>query len=178
MSPSHARSIAPADDEYATPYAGYVARVPAGDIVSTIRGQLPATLSFLRALDPARTVRGYAPGKWSVRDIVQHMSDTERVMSYRALRFARGDTTPLPGFDESTYAPVAGAGARSMESLLAEFETVRASTVALLDGLPEEAWTRRGTASGMAVTVRGLAWIIAGHERHHVAIIRERYLTD
>ncbi len=178
MPPIPARAVSPANDEYATPYAGYVARVPSGDIVTTIRTQLPATLSLLRAVEPARTLTGYAPGKWSIRDIVQHMADTERVMSYRALRIARGDPTPLPGFDENAYAPAAGAGARSMESLLAEFETVRASTVALLDGFPGEAWERRGTASGSRVTVRALAWIIAGHERHHVAIIRERYLTD
>ncbi len=178
MPPSQARAVPPANDEYATPYAGYVARVPSGDIVTTIRTQLPATLSLLRAVEPARTLTAYAPGKWSIRDIVQHMADTERVMSYRALRIARSDPTPLPGFDENAYAPAAGAGARSMESLLAEFETVRASTVALLDGFPSEAWERRGTASGTPVTVRALAWIIAGHERHHVAIIRERYLTD
>ena len=173
-----ARALPPAADEYAAPFAGYVARVPSGDIVTTIRSQLPATLSLLRTIEPARTVTGYAPGKWSIRDIVQHMADTERVMSYRALRIARGDLTPLPGFDENAYAPAAGAGARSMESLLAELETVRAATVALMDGLPGEAWERRGTASENPVTVRALAWIIAGHERHHVAIIRERYLTD
>ena len=178
MPPSQLRAVPPAAGEYATPFAGYVARVPSGDIVTTIRGQLPSTLSLLRAVEPARTITGYAPGKWSIRDIVQHMADTERVMSYRALRIARGDLTPLPGFDENAYAPAAGASARSMESLLAELETVRASTVTLLDGVPGEAWERRGTASGNPVTVRALAWIIAGHERHHVAIIRDRYLTD
>lgn len=178
MPPNQARAVPPASDEYATPYAGYVARVPSRDIVTTIRTQLPATLALLRAVEPARTLTGYAPGKWSIRDIVQHMADTERVMSYRALRIARGDPTPLPGFDEAAYAPAAGAGARSMKSLLAELDAVRASTVALLDGFPGEAWERRGTMSGNPVTVRALAWIIAGHERHHVAIISERYLTE
>jgi hypothetical protein len=170
------RAIAPADDEYAPYYARYVKRVPEGDVVGTIRGQLAETTKLLRGIDPARTTTGYAPGKWSIRDIVLHMADTERVMSYRALRIARGDTTPLPGFDENTFAPNAGANGRTMDSLLDELSAARASTIALLDGLPTEAWNRRGTASDAAVTVRGLAWIIAGHERHHVAVIRERYL--
>lgn len=177
MPPTNARGIAPVAGEYAAPYAGYVARVPAGDIVSTLRSQLPATASLLRSIEPARSVSGYAPGKWSIRDIVLHIADIERVMAYRALRIARGDITPLPGFDENAYTPMGGAGARPMESLIGELETLRASTVALLDGLPADAWDRRGMASGMAVSVRGLAWIIAGHERHHVAIIRERYLV-
>lgn len=170
------RAIAPTDDEYAPYYARYVKRVPEGDVVATIRGQLGETMKLLRAVDPARTTTGYAPGKWSIRDIVLHMADTERVMSYRALRIARGDTTPLPGFDENTFAPNAGANARTMDSLLDELGAARASTIALLDGLPAEAWSRRGTASDAPITVRGLAWIIAGHERHHVAVIRERYL--
>lgn len=176
MTTATERTTAPADGEYGAPYARYVARVPKGDIVATLRGQLAETVALLAGLDPSRTTVGYAPGKWSIRDIVLHMADTERVMSYRALRIARGDTTPLPGFDENAYTPLAGANARPIESLLAELSLARAATVALFDGLPTEAWDRRGTASGMPVTVRALAWIIAGHERHHGAIIRERYL--
>jgi hypothetical protein len=172
------RMTAPNDTEYGAPYARYVARVPAGDIVATLGGQLADTAALLHGLEPSRTTVGYAAGKWSIRDILLHMADTERVMSYRALRIARGDATPLPGFDEATYAPMAGANARSAESLLNELAVTRASTVALFDGLPAEAWDRRGTASGMSVTVRGLAWIIAGHERHHGAVIRERYLDQ
>lgn len=176
MPRANERTITPADGEYGAPYARYVSRVPAGDVVSTLREQLAETKELLHGLDPARTMVGYAPGKWSIRDIVQHVADTERVMSYRALRIARGDTTPLPGFDENAYTPMAGANARSIESLLGELSVTREATVALFDGLPSEAWDRRGTASGMPVTVRGLAWIIAGHERHHGAVIRERYL--
>ena len=170
------RSTAPEAGEYAEYFARYVGRVPSGDVVETIRGQFAETLALLSGIDDARTTQGYAPGKWSIRDVVLHMADTERVMAYRALRIARGDETPLAGFDEKTWTPNAGANARSMASLLAELEATRRSTLAMLEGLPEEAWSRRGTASGHGVSVRALAWIIAGHERHHVAIIRERYL--
>lgn len=170
------RSTPPVVGEYSEYFGRYIGRVPQGDVVTTIRDQFAETLALLSGIDPSRTTQGYAPGKWSIRDVVLHMADTERVMSYRALRIARGDTTPLASFDENTWAPVAGANARSMESLLAELEATRRSTIAMLEGLPPEAWQRTGTASGHAVSVRALAWIIAGHERHHVALIRERYL--
>ena len=176
MTATRERSTAPGAGEYAEFYAGYVKRVPAGDVVATIRDQLAETLTMLRAVDPSRTTSGYAPGKWSIRDVVLHMADTERVMAYRALRIARADATPLASFDENAWTPMAGANARSMESLLAELEATRRATVAMLEGLPPEAWARVGTASGNSVSVRALAWIIAGHERHHVAVIRERYL--
>jgi hypothetical protein len=176
MTATKERSTAPGAGEYAEFYAGYVKRVPPGDVVATIRDQMAETLTFLRGIDPARTTSGYAPGKWSIRDVVLHMADTERVMAYRALRIARADTTPLASFDENAWTPMAGANARSMDSLLAELESTRRATVAMLDGLPPEAWARVGTASGKPVSVRALAWIIAGHERHHVAVIRERYV--
>jgi hypothetical protein len=176
MTATKERSTAPGAGEYAELYAGYVKRVPPGDVVATIRDQMAETLTFLRGIDPARTTSGYAPGKWSIRDVVLHMADTERVMAYRALRIARADTTPLASFDENAWTPMAGANARSMDSLLAELESTRRATVAMLDGLPPEAWARVGTASGKPVSVRALAWIIAGHERHHVAVIRERYV--
>ena len=176
MAAAKDRTTPPAVGDYGAPYARYVERVPNGDIVATLRGQIAETVALLEDLEPARTTTGYAPGKWSIRDIVLHMADTERVMGYRALRIARGDATPLPGFDENAYTPMAGANARPIESLLSELSLARAATVAMFDGFSGEAWDRRGTASGMAVSVRGLAWIIAGHERHHRAIIGERYL--
>lgn len=176
MTATKERSTAPGAGEYAEFYAGYVKRVPAGDVVATIRDQLAETLTMLRGVDSSRTTSGYAPGKWSIRDVVLHMADTERVMAYRALRIARADPTPLASFDENAWTPMAGANARSMDSLLAELEATRRATVAMLEGLPPEAWARVGTASGKSVSVRALAWIIAGHERHHVAVIRERYL--
>lgn len=176
MTATKERSTAPGAGEYAEFHAGYVKRVPPGDVVATIRDQLAETVTLLRGVEPERTKNGYAPGKWSIRDVVLHMADTERVMAYRALRIARADTTPLASFDENAWAPMAGAKARAMDSLLAELEATRRATVAMLEGFPAEAWARMGTASGKPVSVRALAWIIAGHERHHVAVIRERYL--
>ena len=176
MTATKERSTAPAAAEYPEYFARYIGRVPPGDVVATIRDQLAETLTLLRGLDPSQTTKGYAPGKWSIRDIVLHMADTERVMGYRALHMARADATPLPSFDENAWTPMAGANARPMDSLLAELEATRRATVAMLDGLPPEAWARVGTASGKSVSVRALAWIIAGHERHHVAVIRERYV--
>ena len=176
MTATKERSTAPAAGEYPEYFARYIGRVPTGDVVATMRDQLAETLTLLRGIDPSRTTKGYAPGKWSIRDVVLHMADTERVMGYRAMRIARADTTPLASFDENAWTPMAGANARSMESLLGELEATRRSTVAMLEGLPAEAWARVGTASGKEINVRALAWIIAGHERHHLAIIRERYL--
>ena len=176
MNATKERTTAPAEGEFAPYYGRYIGQVPSGDVIETLRSQFRETVALLRGIEPSRTTTGYAPGKWSIRDVVLHMRDTERVMGYRALRIARGDTTPLASFDENTFAPMAGANARSMESLVGELEAVRHATVAMLEGFPDEAWARWGTASDKSVTVRALAWIIAGHERHHMSIIRERYL--
>jgi len=166
----------PTPDEYGASYAGYVARVPGGtDIVDLLARQRDATLARFAALPEDRGGHRYAPGKWSVKEVLLHLSDTERVMAYRALRIARGDTTPLPGFDEDAWAPLSGADARPLEEVAEEWGDVRQASLALFRHLPAEAWTRRGTASGMPVSVRALAWIIAGHERHHLAVLGERY---
>jgi uncharacterized damage-inducible protein DinB len=168
---------APHSSEYAPYYAGYVARVPAGDIVAILATQVDDTLALLRELTDAQSHGRYAPGKWSVREVIGHVIDAERVFAYRAMRIARGDTTALPGFDENAYVPAGRFDERPLASLLAELAAVRRSTVALLAGLPAEAWTRTGTASGTAVSVRGIAWIMAGHELHHREIIVSRYLA-
>jgi hypothetical protein len=167
----------PVPNEYAPFYARYVDRVPAGDIVEILRAQIVETSSVLLGIPDDRTTVGYAPGKWTIRDIVGHIADTERIMSYRALRFARGDRTPVPGFEESDYAPNARASDREMTDLVSELKLVRASTVALFTGLPAEAWRRAGSANGNEISVRALAAVVAGHERHHLAVIRERYLV-
>lgn len=171
------RTTRPAPNEHPPSFAGYIARVPAGDIADLLRAQVDDTSRFLRAIPDARTLAGYAPGKWTIRDIVGHLSDTERILSYRALRFARGDRTPVPGFEENDYVPLAGAASRSMDDLVREFEIVRAASVALFAGLPADAWRRMGIANGNEISVRALAAIVAGHERHHVAVIRARYLA-
>ena len=170
-----APTIAPAAGEYAPHYAGYIARVPQGDVLARLRRQIAETAALLRPLDAAKARHRYAPGKWSVIEVLGHLADTERIMAYRALRVARGDETPLAGFDENVYVPAGEFERRSMTDVLAEFEAIRAATVALLGSLPEAAWTCWGVANGQRVTVRALAHIIAGHELHHVDVLRTRY---
>ena len=171
------RAARPTDGEYASFYGRYIALVPAGDIVRVLESQLDATVDFFRAIPAERTTQGYAPGKWSIREMVGHLCDTERIMTYRALRFARADRTPVPGFEENDYVPTSGAAVRTMEELLAELRAIRGATVALFAGLPTEAWRRRGVANGAEVSVRALAAIVAGHVLHHEGVVRERYLA-
>ncbi len=167
----------PTADEYVQFYAPYIARVPAGDIVRLLAEQLSGTLDLLAQLPPERSHHAYAPGKWTIGQVVGHLSDAERIMAARALRFARGDTQPLPGFDENAYVPAGRFEERALDSLAGELRAVRAASVAFFDGLPPEAWTRRGSANAHGISVRALACVIAGHELHHRAILSERYLA-
>lgn len=171
------RNARPQPHEYDPYYQKYVGLVPAGDIIAILRDQLAGTIGLLRAVPPAAESFAYAPGKWSFREVVGHLSDVERVFMYRALRIARGDTTPLAGFDENLYVPAGEFADRPLGALLEELVAVRAATVALLAGLPGAAWSRGGSANGVGVTVRALAVITAGHELHHRAILSERYLA-
>ena len=166
----------PEETEYAAYYSGYVSLVPEGDILTILSEQLNETLSFMRSIPESAGSFRYAPDKWSVKELVGHMIDTERVFAYRALCFARGDTASLPGFDEKLYIRNASFADYSVADLIAEFETVRKSTLFLFKHLDENAWQRAGIASENTVTVRALAYIIAGHERHHCNILRDRYL--
>ncbi|HET7469207.1 MAG TPA: DinB family protein [Gemmatimonadales bacterium] len=166
----------PAADEYAPYYGRYTALVPAGvDILDQLDRQREEVLARFRDVPESKGGHRYAPGKWSVRQLVCHLSDTERIMAYRALRIARADTTPLPGFDENAYAPESGADAVPLAGLVAEFADVRRASLALFRHLPPEAWTRRGRASESPFSVRALAWIILGHPIHHLGVLRERY---
>lgn len=167
----------PDASEYSAFYAGYIAKVPDGDLLRTLEQQDEDTMALLSAVPESQGDFAYAPGKWTLKDVIGHVADAERVFSYRALRIARGDQTPLPGFDENAWVPNAGCAARTLADLLGELRAVRAGTLALLRHLPPQATTRRGTASNAGISVRALAWIIAGHERHHLGIIRERYLA-
>jgi DinB superfamily len=166
----------PASSEYAPYYAGYVARVPEGDVLALLETQVNETLSFLRAHGEAWATTRFAPGKWSVKEVVGHLSDVERVLSYRALRIARGDRTPLPGFEQDDYVRAAHFDRRSLADLLEDFAAVRTATMRLFHSLEADAWMRSGIANNLAVSVRALAYIIAGHERHHVEILRTRYV--
>ncbi len=162
--------------EYASAYENYVALVPGDDVIAVLSRQRAETRDLLRGIPEDAADSRYAPGKWSIKELVGHIIDGERVFAYRALRFARGDRTPLAGFDQDPYVAAANSDARTLASLAEEFEHVRASTVLLLQSLDGEAWQRRGTASDNEISVRALAYIIAGHEAHHVRILRERYL--
>ena len=166
----------PGPDEHAQFYAGYIQQVPDGDILAILQDQRRSVPALLRGLSPEQADHRYAPGKWSVKEVIGHMIDTERVMSYRALRLARGDETPLPGYDQDDYVEAAGFADRALPALVAEFESARAATSSLFRGLEDAMWDRRGTANGQPVSVRGLAYIIAGHVAHHMEIIRTRYL--
>lgn len=170
------RIAPPGPDEYGAYYGRYIARIPAGgDILELLERQGESTLARFGAVPEARGTYRYAPGKWSIKELVLHLSDTERIMAYRALRVARADQTPLPGFDENAYTPVSGADPVALADLAQGLHDVRRATLSLLRLLPAEAWTRRGTASEAPVSVRSLAWIIAGHELHHLEVLAERY---
>lgn len=165
----------PARSEYAQHYAGYVDRVPDGDVLDRLAWQIDETRALLRDLPPSRAVHRYATGKWSVAEVVGHVADAERIFAYRALRFARGDATPLAPFDENAYVPAGGFDHRTLADLVDELTAVRQASLALFRGMPSDAFARSGIASGRPVSVRALVYIIAGHELHHVAILRERY---
>jgi len=172
-----APAVRPESGEYASYYGKYVTQVPEGDVVETLERQMGETLALLGGVDEESAGRGYEPGKWSVKELVGHLSDAERIFAYRALRFARGDRTPLPGFEQDDYVSAGNFNARTLSDVTEEFAEVRRATVRLLRSFGEEAWGRRGLASDNEVSVRALAYIIAGHEAHHVRILRERYLT-
>lgn len=165
----------PAPSEYAPSHAGYVDIVPEGDVEALLETQLRETTALLAGLDEAAGNHRYAPDKWSVKEVVGHVCDAERVFAYRMLRVARGDTTPLPGFEQNAWVPLSGAADRTLSSLVEEYRAVRAATLTLVGSLEPAAIGRAGMASGSPVTVRGLVYVIAGHERHHVTILRERY---
>lgn len=168
----------PAPNEYAPYYGGYMNIVPDGDIVALLTQQMPATLALIRGLAEEQGSWRYAPEKWSIKELCGHIIDAERVFAYRALRFARGDQTPLPGFEQDDFIAHANFAARSLNDLADEYEAVRRATIALLGSLDDAAWQRSGIASENEMSVRALAYGIAGHELHHLKILRERYLTE
>jgi hypothetical protein len=166
----------PAKSEFLPYYERYIALVPDGDVISTLASQLTETQSLLRVLPASVATYRYAPDKWSVNEVVGHLIDSERIFTGRALRFARNDATPIPGFEQDDYVRNATFDAYPLSELAAEMETVRQSTIFFFRHLNEEAWTRRGLANNAEVSVRALAYIIAGHELHHREILRTRYL--
>jgi uncharacterized damage-inducible protein DinB len=169
----------PEPGEY-PPYAGmYIDLLPNdGRLLQHLRANLRTALDLVSSLPEAKLLHRYAPGKWTVKEVLVHVVDDERIYAYRALCFARGETAPLPGFEQDDYAALSGANERPLQSILAEYAAVRESTIALFEGLDEAALTRSGVANGNRATVRALGWHIAGHELHHLNLIRNRYLAN
>jgi hypothetical protein len=165
----------PEATEYADYYANYIARVPGSDILSVLESQRLQMLQLFAGRSERDGSFRYAPGKWSVKEVLGHITDTERIFTYRALRIARGDQTPLPGFEQDDFVKNGAFGQRTLASLAEEFGLVRSASVALFRSFPEEAWSRNGVASEKEVTVRALAFITAGHQMHHRIILEERY---
>lgn len=161
----------------ATPYFfTYIDEVaPEEDVLAVLDGLDRSTAALLAPLSEVQAGHRYAPGKWSVREVVGHLADSERVFAYRALTIARGDGTPMPPFDENAWAAVSNADSRSLADLLGELRAVRAASLALFRSFCAAEWERTGTASGKHLAARALPYIIAGHERHHVTVLRERY---
>ncbi len=166
----------PAEGEFLPYYEKYIALVPAGDVLSTLDTQMSETQDLLRGLPASISTYRYAPGKWSVNEVIGHLIDSERIFADRALRFARGDTTPLPGFEQDDYVRSSKFDAYPIRELASELDIVRRATVFLFKHLEEPAWMRRGIANDAEVSVRALAYIIAGHELHHREMLVARYL--
>ncbi|MGH7509169.1 MAG: DinB family protein [Gemmatimonadales bacterium] len=165
----------PASDEAAPSYHGYIAMVTGENIGEQLAGQLEEVEGFFAPLDERAGHARYAPGKWSVKEVLGHLMDAERIFAYRLLRISRSDTTPLPAFDENAYVPAGRFDERPLGALVAEFRAVRLSSIALVEGLPPGCWSRQGQASGKAISARALAYIIVGHVTHHLGVLRERY---
>jgi hypothetical protein len=165
----------PEPTEYAPFYANYVKNVTEDDVVGALESQERETAALLGRIGDEKAAHRYAPEKWSVKEVVGHFTDAERVFAYRALAIARGETQSLPGFDENDYVRNGGFEERSMASLAEEYAATRRATVAMFRAFSGEAWRRSGTANNVAVTVRALAHIALGHERHHLRVLRERY---
>jgi hypothetical protein len=165
----------PASDEFAPFYARYVALVPEADVLAVLETQETEMVSRAAAVPVARETYAYAPGKWSIREVIGHLADAERLFGFRAFCIERGDQTALPGFDENLYAARSDAAGRSLGEIVAEWTLVRRANLVFLRRVGPEGWRRMGTASGARVSVRALAAIMAGHVRHHLGVLAERY---
>ena len=165
----------PEATEYADYYANYITKVPGSDVLNVLESQRLQMLQLFAGRSERDGSFRYAPGKWTVKEVLGHITDTERIFSYRALRIARGDQTPLPGFEQDDYVRSGAFGDRTLAGLAEEFGAVRTASVSLLRSFNEEAWSRRGVASQKEVTVRAIGFMIAGHQIHHRIILEERY---
>ncbi len=168
------RTLRPQASEYSSAFENYIRRVPEGDIVALLDKQIDETLALLRPLSEREASSRRRPTEWNVKEVIGHLCDSERLMSCRALRFARGDAQPLPGWEQDDYVREANSSERTLDDLAQEFEHLRRANVALFRTFTAEAFARRGVANGKEVSVRALLYIIAGHERHHLEQLRQR----
>jgi len=175
ITPSALTIARPQPGEYAPYYDRYVSLVQGDDILQTLDAQRRQMMLLISCREEEDGDFRYAPGKWSVKEVLGHICDAERIFAYRALRIARGDRTPLAGFEQDDYVPNGPFARSPLSDLVEEFIAVRRATISLLRNLDEEAWSRRGVASENEVSVRALAYIIAGHELHHRRILEEKY---
>ncbi len=170
-------SIRPTTEEFPAFYHGYAEKAEGPDLLEALRIAQTRLHDVLRPVTEDKAGFRYAPGKWSIKEVVQHVIDCERIFNYRALRFARKDTTALPGFEENDYAPASEADRQTLRSLMNELDVVRSSTLLMIQGLPPGALERSGVSNGRPISVRAICWVIAGHSNHHAAVLAERYVN-
>jgi uncharacterized damage-inducible protein DinB len=175
MEPKRAAATRPAPGEYASYYETYISKVKGNDILGILEAQRLQVAQLFAAHSERDGNFRYAPDKWTVKEVLGHVSDTERIFTYRALRIARGDQTPLPGFEQDDYVRGGNFAERALADVAEEFGFVRAATIAFFKSLQKDVWQRRGVANKNEVSVRALAFIVAGHELHHRLILEERY---
>ncbi|WP_088066443.1 DinB family protein [Gottfriedia luciferensis] len=168
--------LKPELNEYNPHFEGYISLVPEGDLIEILKTQLNESSSFFKSISKEKSEYRYAEGKWSIKEVIGHLTDTERIMCYRLLAIARGDQAPLPSFDENSYNENADFNRLEQEQLIHEYTIVRQATLSLLSILSDESFTKFGMVLNSPTTPRALAYIIAGHELHHLKIINERYL--
>ena len=166
----------PAPSEFAPYYGTYINKVGDGDVLDILARQIDQTVSELSRVSEKDSLYRYAPGKWSIREVVGHLADTERIFVYRGLCFARGETQSLPGFDENAFVAHARFDDRPLGDHLKEFAAIRQASLHFFRGLNAEEWMRKGMANNNPYTVRTIPYIVAGHETHHLGVLRERYL--
>jgi hypothetical protein len=167
----------PSNEEFPAYFGKYINLVSEGSLEDTLIKQLKDTTAFLSNISETQANYRYALDKWTLQEVIGHITDTERIMSYRLLRIARGDQSPLAGYDDEQYVKEATFHSRSFPDLLKDFSAVRQSTVSLVRSLPEDVWSRKGIANNSEISVRALAYIIAGHELHHLEIIKDKYVV-
>jgi hypothetical protein len=171
-----ALNLRPEPGEYASYYGRYIELVPDGDIFSILADQQEQTQATLRRIDEAKADHRYAPHKWSIKELAVHLVDTERVFTHRALWFARQDPSPLPGMEQDDWARHSRVGTRKLADIGREYAAVRSASLATLRGFDQSVWLNRGIASGREFTVRSIPYILAGHELHHMQVLRQKYL--